>query len=176
MMYYSTPVSTLKKPLHHLSVVLALGVALFAAPGAAAPPPAASSVTVYNCLVAPTTPVPCGSGELCAGHLHVTFSSYNSNDPVKTFAYQTSSYLNSRSSESASPSSTTLSCATSDGCAIKGATEACGSAGTSKNSCGLGAQSTTVNHAIELSRLGFNLQFSSWTGVCPTQICSGCLP
>src|SRR5262245_52500670 len=175
-MCHTNPVSARTKQIHLLSMALALGVALFAAPGSAAPPPAASSVTVYNCLVAPTTPVSCGSGELCAGHLHVTFSSYNSNDPVQPFAYQTSSYLDSRPSASASPSSTTLSCATSDGCAIKGAAEACGSAGTSKNSCGLSAQSNTVNHAIELSRLGFNLQFSSWTGVCPTQICSGCLP
>jgi hypothetical protein len=86
-MSHTNPVSALRKQVNPLSLVLALGVALFAAPGSAAPPPAASSVTVYNCLVAPTTPVPCGSGELCPGHLHVTFSSYNSNDPVLTVAY-----------------------------------------------------------------------------------------
>ena len=175
-MCYTNPVSALRKPVTSLSLVLALGVALFTAPGSAAPPPAASSVTVYNCLVAPTTPVPCGSGELCAGHLHVTFSSFDSTDAVKRVAYEHSNNIDSRPSATATPSSATLRCATSDGCVIKGATEACGSAGTSKNSCGLDAESTTVNHAIELSRLGFNLVFSTWTGVCPIQICSGCLP
>jgi hypothetical protein len=175
-MCHTNPISARKKPVHLLSMALALGVALFAAPGSAAPPPAASSVTVFNCLVAPTTPVPCGSGELCAGHLHVTFSSYNSNDTVQTIAYETSPYLDSRASSTASPSSTTLSCATSDGCLIKGVTEACGSAGTSENSCGLDAESNTVSGAIELDRSGFVLVFNTWTGVCRTQVCSGCVP
>jgi hypothetical protein len=163
-----------RKQVNRLGLVLALGVALLAAPASAAKPPAASSVTVYNCIVAPTTPVQCGSNELCAGHLHVTFSSYNSNDPVKTFAYDTSPYLDSRPSATASPSSFTLSCATSDGCVIKGAAEACGSGGVSNVNCGLDAESTTVNHAIELSRFGFNLVFRTWTGVCGPQVCSGC--
>ena len=176
-MCHTNPVSARKKPVHLLGMALALGVALFAAPGSAAPPPAASSVTVFNCLVAPTTPVPCGAGgELCAGHLHVTFSSYNSNDPVQTFAYETSPYLDSRASSTASPSSTTLHCATSDGCLIKGATEACGSSGTSENSCGLDAESPTESGAIELDRFGFGLVFRTWTGVCATQVCSGCVP
>ena len=175
-MCHTNPVSARKKPVHLLSMASALGAALFAAPGSAAPPPAASSVMVFNCLIAPTTPVPCGSGELCAGHLHVGFSSYNSNDPVLKIAYETSGDLDSRASSTASPSSATLHCATSDGCVIKGATEACGSAGTSANSCGLDAESITVSQAIELDRSGFNLSFSKWTGVCRTQVCSGCLP
>ena len=176
-MCHTNPVSARKKTVHLLSMALALGVALFAAPGSAAPPPAASSVTVFNCLIASTTPVPCGgSGQLCPGHLYATFSSYNSNDPVRTVSYDTSAYIASRPSSTASPSSTTLSCATSNGCVITGATEACGSAGTSVNSCGLDATSLTVSQAIELDRIGFDLSFSTWTGVCATQICSGCVP
>jgi len=176
-MWHTNPVSARKKPVHLLSMALALGVALFAAPGSAAPPPAASSVTIYNCLIAPTTPVPCGgSGQTCPGHLNVTFSSYNSNDPVRTVSYDTSAYIASRPSSTASPSSTTLSCATSNGCVIVGATEACGSAGTSVNSCGLDATSTTVSQPIELSRVGFFLEFRTWTGVCGTQVCTGCVP
>ena len=176
-MCHTNPVSARKKPVHLLSMALALGVALFAAPGSAAPPPAASSVTIYNCLIAPTTPVPCGgSGQTCPGHLNVTFSSFNSNDITQTIPYGTSPYIASRPSSTASPSSTTLSCATSNGCVITGATEACGSAGTSVNSCGLDATSLTVSQAIELDRIGFDLSFSTWTGVCATQICSGCVP
>jgi hypothetical protein len=172
-MCHTYSVRAVRKQVNRLGLVLALGVALHAAPAYAAKPPAASSVTVYNCIVAPTTPVPCGS-EFCAGHLHVTFSSYNSNDPVRTIAYDTSSYLDSRPSSTASPSSVTLSCATSDGCVIKGAAEACGSAGVSNVNCGLDAESTTVNQPIELSRFGFNLVFRTWTGVCGPQVCSGC--
>ena len=174
MMRHTNPVCAPRKQVNALSLVLALGVVLFAVPGFAAKPPAASSVTVYNCVVAPTTPVQCGSNEVCAGHLHVTFSSYNSNDPVRTIAYDTSSYLDSRPSSTASPSSVTLSCATSDGCVIKGAAEACGSGGVNNDNCGLDAESTTVRQAIELSRFGFNLVFRTWTGVCGPQVCSGC--
>ena len=175
-MWHTNPVSARKKPVHLLSMALALGVALFASPGSAAPPPAASSVTVYNCLVLPTTPVDCGGGQLCAAHLNVTFSSFNSNDITQTIPYGTSPYIASRPSSTASPSSTTLSCATSNGCVIVGATEACGSAGTSVNSCGLDATSTTVSQPIELSRVGFFLEFRTWTGVCGTQVCTGCVP
>ena len=173
-MRHANPVCPLRKPGNALSLVLALGVVLFAVPAFAAKPPAASSVTVYNCVVAPTTPVQCGSNEFCAGHLHVTFSSYNSNDPVRTIAYDTSSYLDSRPSSTASPPSATLSCATSDGCVIKGTAEACGSGGVNNDNCGLDAESNTVRQAIELSRFGFNLVFRTWTGVCGPQVCSGC--
>ena len=176
-MCHANPVSARKKTVHLLSMALALGVALFAAPGSAAPPPAASSVTVFNCLIASTTSVPCGgSGQTCPGHLNVTFSSFNSNDITQTIPYGTSPYIASRPSSTASPSSTTLSCATSNGCVIVGATEACGSAGTSVNSCGLDATSTTVSQPIELSRVGFFLEFRTWTGVCGTQVCTGCVP
>ena len=176
-MWHTNPVSARKKPVHLLSMALALGVALFASPGSAAPPPAASSVTVYNCLVLPTTPVDCGGGQLCAAHLNVTFSSFNSNDITQTIPYGTSPYIASRASSTASPSSATLQCATSDGCVIEGMAEGCGGSA-SPNSCGLDATATTLtaNQAIELDRIGFDLSFSTWTGVCRTQVCTGCVP
>lgn len=169
-MCHTNPVSARKKPVHLLSMALALGAALFAAPGSAAPPPAASSVMVFNCLIAPTTPVICDAlGDLCYGHLNVSFSSYNSNDIVQTIAYETASDIGSRASSTASPSSTTLSCATSDGCVIHGVTEACGSSGTNANACGMDAVSNTVSGAIELDQIGFFFGFTTYTGVCKTQ-------
>ena len=156
-MYHTNPVSALRKQVNPLGLVLALGVALFAAPGSASPPPAASTVTVYNCLV--TYPSP--------SHLHVTFATYNSDDIVRWVAYEHSSYLDSRTSSTASPSSATLHCATSDGCNLHGATEACGSAGTSAIACGDTAKTlNAVTGEIEFAREGFFLVFRRWEGRC----------
>jgi hypothetical protein len=185
-MCHTNPVSTPRKQVNVLSLVLALGVALFAAPGSAAPPPAASSVTVYNCIVADSTK---------DKHLTVLFSSYDSTDGVKRIGYE-SSNLDSRPgvwkldpgtdptrptstwSSTASPSSVTLRCATSDGCVIRGQAEACGAFGVDNNSCDEEATSDTVSDtvtgAIEFSRAGFGLAIRTWIGVCPTQYCTGC--
>lgn len=135
---------------------LALSVALVPTSGFASPPPAASTVTIYNCVVIPGP-----------DHLHIAFASYNSNDLNLTVAYEHSSYLDSRTSTSGSPASATLHCATSDGCKLKGVAEACGSAGTSSTGCGDEVKTfDAVKGDFEFAREGFSFTFRQWQGRC----------
>jgi hypothetical protein len=99
-------ISVLMNKINSLNLLFGLGFALTAAfPAVAAPPPSGSTVTVYNCT-----------------SYAISIKSYNSNDKIQSVPYSTSATIKAipaTATGGLSPSSTTVNCATSDGCILE---------------------------------------------------------